>query len=150
MTMQLSMTGQDKDLAPKGKSSKKKKPKKKEESIQLQISKYLRSVYPGVIFNSDIASGMRLPIWIAAKAKAQRSERGQPDLVVLEPRGKYFGLCLELKAESVYRKDGALLSGKHLKEQSELLNRLKEKGYYANFACGYQDTKDKIDWYFSL
>ncbi len=130
----------------------KKKNKKKEESLQLSVSKYLRSDYKGVIFNADIASGMRLSIWIAAKAKAQRSERGQPDLVILEPRGKYHALCLELKAEDaeVYKKDGELYSNKHLHEQAALLARLREKGYYANFAIGLKDAKKQIDDYFSL
>lgn len=130
----------------------KKKRKKKEESLQLQVSKYLRSQYPGVIFNSDIASGLFLPIWIAAKAKAQRSERGLPDLIILEPHGQYHALCLELKKEGakIFKQDGTLYSDKHLEEQNNLLARLRGKGYYANFSVGWIDTKKQIDDYFSL
>ena len=136
------------------KSGKRAKPKKKEESLQLMVSKYLRSKYPEAIFNSDIASGMRLPIWIAAKAKAQRSERGQPDMIILEPRGIYFGLCLELKNEysDVYLKDGTISnakSNKHVLEQNEILNRLGDKGYYADFAFR-ENWQQIIDDYFAL
>ena len=134
------------------KKKKRSKPKKKEESIQLQVSKYLRSQYPGVIFNSDIASGMRLPIWIAAKAKAQRSGRGQPDLVILEPRGKFGALCIELKRDGIkiFKQNGDVIADKHIQEQYDLLCRLRGKGYCAEFACGFSQAKLIIDQYFCL
>jgi hypothetical protein len=131
----------------------KKKNQKKEESLQLAISKYIKLQYPDAIFNCDLASGMRLPIHIAAKAKAQRSSRGQPDLIILEPKGQYKALCIELKKDydSVYLKDGKTLKkDKHLDEQHVLLTRLQDKGYYAGFTCGFEHTKKVIDWYFSL
>lgn len=153
---QLSMTGKEKSLpAGPGEKKKKKKNKKKEESLQLAVSKYIRSQYPDAVFNSDIASGMRLPIWIGSKAKAQRSERGQPDMVILEPKGKFFGMCLELKNK---RSDVFLMSGlisdakgqEHVREQAALLKRLREKGYWADFVFGYEEAKMCIDQYFSL
>jgi len=153
---QMSMTGKEKSLplSPEQKK-KKKKNKKKEESLQLAISKYIRSQYPDAVFNSDIASGMRLPIWIGAKAKAQRSKRGQPDLVILEPKGKFHGMCLELKNKrsDVYLATGLISEAKgqeHVREQAALLKRLRDKGYWADFVFGYDEAKMIIDQYFSL
>jgi hypothetical protein len=135
--------------APKGKKA------KKEEKIQISISKYVKAQYPDVIFNSDIASGMRLPIWIAASAKAMRSERGQPDMVFLEPRGGYCGLCIEVKKDEaqVFNKNGEMKGGKsagHLREQVAILERLRAKGYKAEFGLGFEDTKKIIDEYMLL
>lgn len=128
-----------------------KKKNKKEELLQLQIAKYIRSAYPSVIFNSDVASGMKLPKWVAAAAAAQRSERGQPDLIILEPSpcGTYHAMALELKSDTakLYQKSGKLYKDKHLEEQCNLLARLILKGYYANFSQGYEDTKNQIDKY---
>lgn len=146
-------------------NGKKVKPKKHEENLQLQVSQYIMLQYPDAIFNSDIASGMRLPIWIAAKAKRMRSEKGQPDVTVFEPRMRdeaftdphckfihYHGLCMELKKDRsvVYKQDGNLLAGKHLREQADMLERLRKKGYWADFVCGFDHAKKVIDWYFSL
>ena len=130
----------------------KKKNQKKEESLQLAISKYIKLQYPDAIFNCDLASGMRLPIHIAAKAKAQRSSRGQPDLIILEPKASFHGLCIELKKdkESVLKVDGSFKKNKHIEEQSKMLNRLWNKGYYTCFGYGFDDTKRIIDWYFSI
>lgn len=135
-------------ISPKGKK------KKKEERIQTQVAKYVKVQYPDVIFNSDIASGMKLPIWIAVLAKSMRSERAQPDMIFLEPKGGYHGLCIEIKkdASQVYKKNGEIKGGKsakHIKEQEAVLQRLREKGYKAEFGLGFDDCKKIIDNYMS-
>ena len=122
---------------------------RKEERIQTAVSKYIKIKYPKVIFNSDIASGIKLPIWLAGMAKAQRSSRGQPDLVIYEPRRGFHALCIELKKdrESVFKLDGGLKKDKHLEEQAEILKRLADKGYHAVFGCGFDHCREIIDWY---
>lgn len=138
------------------KSGRRKKPKKKEESLQIFVSKYIMLRYPGTIFNSDIASGLRLTMGQAIKAKLMRSGRGQPDIVIFEPRANFHGLCLELKNEisDVYLKDGITISdtksNRHVLEQADMLKRLRDKGYWADFAFGRDDCMKKIDTYFSL
>lgn len=133
-----------------------KKPQKKEESLQIFVSKYIMLRYPGTIFNSDIASGLRLTMGQAIKAKLMRSGRAQPDMIIMEPRGPYHGLCLELKNKisDVYLQDGITISNvksnQHVLEQADLLKRLRDKGYSADFAFGRDDCMKKIDTYFSL
>jgi len=130
-----------------------KKRKAKEESLQVAVSTYLRLKYPGCIFTAE-SSGIRLTMGQAVKAKKQRSQRGLPDMMILEPRGAFFGLMIELKKEggSPFRKDGKLMghgckSGEHLKEQAEAIVALNEKGYQAMFATGFDEAKSIIDYY---
>lgn len=142
--------------------SKKRKRIKKEENLQIQVCRYLRLQYPDVIFSSDVASGMKMPIWIAAKCKDMRSQRGLPDLFIMEPRGNYnagtykAGLAIELKNKpsDVFLKDGITISdtksNKHVLEQNALLKKLRDKNYFATFAFGFQDCKKIIDTYMSL
>jgi len=144
----------------------KKGKQQKEEKAQIRICKYLRKDYPNVIFTCDLASGMNLPIHIAAKNKSMRSSRGLPDLFIAEPActysepiGKvkpvrymkqYYGLFIELKSEDtiLYKKDGVTLRKKeHIEEQAEILRQLSEKGYKAVFAVGYEEAKKIIDEY---
>jgi hypothetical protein len=123
---------------------------KKEESLQIAVSNYLRLQYPGVIFTSE-SSGIRLTIGQAIKAKKQRSNCKLPDMIILEPKGDFKGLCLELKkeGEKVFQKNGEPYSG-HIKEQYETLKRLSDKGYFAGFVCGFDHAKKIIDTYMGL
>lgn len=122
---------------------------KKEETVQKQICAYLRMQYPKVIFLSESA-GVRLTIGQAKAAKLMRSESGLPDLIILEPNSEgYHGLCLELKSslDKVLTQQGKLRQSKHMIKQSEVLRRLREKGYRAVFAGGYEGAKKEIDYY---
>lgn len=117
-----------------------------ESQLQKSVCKYLKVQYPDVIFTSE-SSGLRLTIGQSIQAKAMRSEAGLPDLMIFEPMGVYKGLFLELKVKSVWLKDGTLTIDKHVREQSEILKRLRAKGYLATFACGFDEAKRIIDWY---
>lgn len=118
-----------------------------EAQLQKSVCNYLKLQYPDVIFTSE-SSGLRLTIGQSIQAKAMRSEAGLPDLMIFEPMGVYKGLFLELKVKSVWLKDGTLTKDKHVREQSEILKRLRSKGYLATFACGFDEAKDLIVWYF--
>lgn len=130
---------------------------KKEESLQLSVCNYLRLQYPATIFMSDIASGMRLSIGQAVKAKKLRSSRGQPDLFIAERKivqgdaltaYTHCGLFIELKREGVRlkKKDGSWADD-HIAEQAAVLEALRNMGYYATFAVGFDEAKRIIDEY---
>jgi hypothetical protein len=124
---------------------------KREESLQIAVSRYLKLQYTDVIFTSE-SSGIKLTIGQAVKAKAMRSSACKlPDMIILEPRGEYHGLILELKreGEKIFKADGTPYSG-HIYEQFKTLQRLKEKGYYSSFAIGFDDAKRQIDFYMKL
>ena len=92
---------------------------------------------------------MRLTMGQAVKAKKMRSSRGLPDLMIFAVRGKYSGMFLELKKEgnSPYLKNGELSKSQHIQEQNEVLESLRNEGYYAEFAVGFEDAINQINNY---
>lgn len=128
-----------------------------ERLLHEQVVQYLKMQYPAVIFRTDFAAGMKLPIWLAVRQKKMQSGRGYPDLFVAEPRTidnmTYYGLFLELKKEGevIYRQDGAIRASKdnHLAEQQAMIIRLTELGYSAHFAIGFDQAQTLLDWYLS-
>lgn len=126
--------------------------------IQQQVADYLRLQYPDVIFHSDYGSGIKLTMGQAVRQKRLNGgRRSWPDMFIAEPRTITFnhreyrccGMFLELKRPGVkiYKKNGELVANEHIREQKELLDSLQTKGYYANFACGFDEAKEIIDWY---
>lgn len=151
----------------KAKYSVKKKQKKHEENLQLAVCNYIRTKYPHVIFNCDIASGMRMPIYVAARCKKMRSGRGYPDLFIAHPKKQYHGypipvgdddleehqptiyhgLFIELKKEGLRLQNGEFPKTDHIKEQQAVLDRLKDVGYIAIMVSGYDEAISVIDEY---
>lgn len=60
----------------------------------------------------------------------------------------YNGLLIELKRDGtrLKKKDGSWAS-EHIEEQARVLQTLREKGYAAEFAVGFDEAKKIIDWY---
>ena len=119
---------------------------RKEEKLHIAVCDYLKLQYPNIIFLSE-ASGVRVSMGLASKLKKMRSAHTHLDLYVLEPKGRYCGLILELKVESVYKKDGGLYSNQHLRDQRDTIEKLNKKGYKADFACSFDEAKKMIDSY---
>ena len=134
---------------------------KKEEILHLKICDYLRKNYPDVLFRTDFSSGMKMSPWQAAKHKKFQKSRAWPDLFIAESGVVKFkegplivnlrknGMFLELKADGVklYKKDGTLRKNKHIEEQAEMLEKLRNGNYYAEFAIGYKDAIEQIHEY---
>lgn len=118
-----------------------------EKRLHESVCDYLKYQYPDTVFTSD-ASGLRLNMGQAIQIKKLRHpERGIPDLIILEPRGGYNGMLLELKVDTPFKKDGSLKKNDHLEDQADCLFKLTSKGYYAHFAIGFDDAKEQIDKY---
>lgn len=136
---------------------------KKEELLHLKVCDYLRKNYPDVLFRTDFSSGMKMIPGQAAKHKKFQKSRAWPDLFIAKSTMKieynryageqfldgYAGLFLELKAEGtqLYKKDGTLRKNKHIEEQAEMLEKLRNGNYYAEFAIGYEDAIKQIHEY---
>ena len=134
---------------------------KKEEVLHLKVCDYLRKNYPDVLFRTDFSSGMKMTPGQAAKHKKFQKSRAWPDLFIAESGVVKFkegnlivnlrknGMFLELKADSVklYKKDGTLRKNKHIEEQAEMLEKLRNGNYYAEFAIGYKDAIEQIHEY---
>jgi hypothetical protein len=112
-----------------------------------QIAYYLKTQYPKVIYHFDYA-GLNLSIAQAGKMKNIQGIKGFPDLMILEPVGKYHGLFIELKPEGtrLYKKDGEPVND-HIKEQRDCLLNLRMKGYLTAFGIGFENIKNIINTY---
>jgi hypothetical protein len=121
-----------------------------EETLHIAICNYIKIQHPRVLFTSE-SSGIRVSIYQAKKLKSMRSCAGLPDIMIFEPRKNYYGMFLEIKREGtiIYKKDGDIRADDHLKEQEEILHRLKQRGYFAEFVVGFEQAKAIIDYYLS-
>lgn len=136
------------------------KQKQLEKKLSYQIATFLKLQYPKVEFRFDIAADLKLTIGQASIVKNKlKHKRGYHDLTILEPKGEYHGLLLELKKDKseVFRQDGKLKrkvdkkTGKcHNQEQSEHLEKMRKKGYFADYGFGFLDTVKKVKNYMEL
>ncbi len=122
---------------------------KTEEKLQIAVCKYLKLQYPDVIFTAE-SSGLKLTIGQAVIAKQLRSNKGLPDLMIFEPNKYYHGLFIELKKEGTRLKNGNMPNTEHIREQGEILTKLRTLGYCATFACGFDEAKEIIDNYLKI
>ncbi len=75
-----------------------------------------------------VPNGGRRSVITAARLKAEGVKAGVSDYLYLRPRGKYHGLCIELKAGN----------GRHSNAQIEFLARANQEGYLGVIAYGWQ------------
>lgn len=120
--------------------------------VQMMVADYLRLRYPNVLFHSDYGSGIKLTMGQAIKQKRLNGgRRSWPDMFIAEPclDNYYMGLFIELKRPDVkiYKKNGELVANEHIREQAALLDELRQRGYKAEFACGFDKAKKIIDEY---
>jgi hypothetical protein len=120
-----------------------------ESKLREQLTWWLRTQYPGVIYRWDLAADLKLNVMQAARHKRLHPVRGYPDLFLAEPRAGFAGAFFELKAEGakLYQASGKLYADKHLEEQSAMLDSLRAKGYHADFIQGFDEAVEKINAY---
>lgn len=116
-----------------------------EDALHLSICEFIRYQYPQVIFTSE-PSGLRLPIGQATKLKRMRSGSKLPDLWILEPRQNYHGLFLEVKTETPKKRDGDWKT-EHIAQQAEVIDKLNNKGYKADFVWSLDQAIEVINDY---
>lgn len=130
--------------------------------IQVQVADYLRLRYPNVLFHSDFGSGIKLTKGQAVKQKRlQGGRRAWPDMIVAKPNNEKgtHALFIELKrdgeklhpgprAKNHFKSiDGKEYKTEHLMEQADVLYNLRQAGYAAEFAIGYDEAQKIIDEY---
>ncbi len=135
-----------------------------EHGLYQQIARYLQYQYPDVVYRFDLAADLKLTIGQARQHKRLHLKRGYPDLFIAEPSYKdnltdHYGLFIELKKDGVklypgqrsklrfLAKDGKEYRTQHLQEQADMLLALRQAGYKAEFAIGFEETKQIIDQY---
>lgn len=124
-----------------------------EAELQKQVAIYLKIQYPDVIFHSDFGSGVKLSYKQAVMQKIQNGgRRAWPDMFIAEPqphgRNWYHGLFIELKKEGTrLKKKNGEWASEHIAEQYDVLDRLRFRGYKAEFAVGWDEAINLIDDY---
>ena len=123
-----------------------------EHDIYTQVADYMRYQYPDVIYRFDLAADLKLSIGQARKHKRLQHYRGYPDMFIAEPTyhgGGYSGLYLEIKKPGtrIFTKKGLLVADEHIREQFDMLEALRQRGYMAEFAIGFDEAKRIIDEY---
>lgn len=122
-----------------------------ERTLHRAVCDYIRLQYPDVLFNSDLSGATKLTMGQAVAMKSLRSGRGWPDLFIAEIRGFYNGLFIELKAEGTkLHNKNYMPATLHIAEQTEMICKLQKRGYYAEFAVGFDEAKRIIDKYMKL
>ena len=134
-----------------------------EHDLYTMLADYLRYNYKDIIWRFDLAADLKLTIGQARKHKRLQQHRGYPDLFIAEVKyigeainGAHFaeqvanyGLFLEIKRPGtrIFKKDGTLVADKPIREQFDVLEQLRKRGYMAEFACGFDEAKKIIDEY---
>lgn len=152
-------------------------PMMSESELQEAVAEYLVRQYPDVMFHSDFGSGVKLTPAQATRQKRQNGYRkGWPDVFIAESTiqekdesgkwhfkclcrdfdrsintalcGSWSGLFLELKKEGTrLKKKNGDWATEHIAEQAEVLEGLRQRGYCAGFAVGFEEAKRIIDDY---
>lgn len=135
-----------------------------EDTVHQQAVQYLSLRYRDTPIRTDYAAGLGLNKVQARKhARMQGNTRAWPDIQVAQPVKLYHGLYIELKAPDVelfMRRDGSTqrqddykvrLKGDwaniHYEEQAATLAKLRELGYWADFAVGFDEFQQILDNY---
>jgi hypothetical protein len=118
-------------------------------AFQKLLCRYISVQYPNVLF---ISTGTSLKLTAPQQARngaIQKNGFAVPDLLILQPNKYYFGLCLELKIETPFKRDGTIKASKndHLKNQLETIEKLNALEYYAAFVWDFETAKKIIDDY---
>lgn len=90
---------------------------------------------------SASANGGSRNLMEAINFKKMGVSKGFPDIEVPLPSGPYHGFYCEMKRQK---------GGRVSEEQLEWLNYLKEKGYYAEVANGFETAKELFTHYLSF
>jgi hypothetical protein len=124
-----------------------------EEELTFQLAQYMRLKHPTVLYHFDFGAGTHLSMGQAAKQKRLNS-RAWPDLFIAKSTmfdgttNPCAGLFLELKRDGtrLKKRDGSW-ANEHTAEQAAVLDQLRDEGYYAEFAVGYEEAVSYIERY---
>lgn len=121
-------------------------------SAQLAFCKWLKLQYPNVRFRSDIQSAGKLSPQMQNIKLIIDPFRGWPDIQIYHQVGNYCGLMIEMKRldSGTFLKDGSLSSQKHIQEQAEMHDYLRNLGWSVCFAEGFEEAKNKFIEYINI
>lgn len=129
-----------------------------ESDLHTQVIEYLMYQYHDVMVYTTM-DGVKLPPGLAMKVRKLRCPcAGWPDIFVAEPlidrdanKIVYCGLWIELKREGFKLKTNAgtwsRSRGDDIENQAKVHEKLRQRFFKAEFACGYNEATKLIDEY---
>jgi hypothetical protein len=122
-----------------------------EDRVHYQVVKYLKLRWPKVLFHTDSAGELMFESQRMRQGKLNHSGISFPDLQILDARGGFLGLLIEMKreGENLYNSAG-LFKNEHLSRQNATLKALTDRNYLAVFAKGFDAIRKVIDDYMAL
>ena len=108
-----------------------------EDVEQQHVVRWFKWQYPGAYIHHSANEGLRKAQY-TNKLLSMGLKPGHPDLEILEPRGQYHGLFIEMKRQK---------NGKVSNQQSECLKALNERGYKAIVCRGADAAIEAIKEY---
>jgi len=109
-----------------------------EDQEQIRLATWL--ALQGIRFTASANGGSRNYLE-AAKLKRMGVSKGWPDVQIPIMSGGFGGLFIELKR---------VKGGKPTREQVDWIRYLREQGYYADFARGFDEAKEIVLHYLRL
>jgi hypothetical protein len=122
-----------------------------EDRVHYQVVKYLKLRYPKLLFHTDAAGELMLESMRMRQGKLNLQGFSFPDLQIMEARGGWFGLLIEMKRdnENLYTASG-LFKDDRLSRQDRTIKALNERNYLAMFCKGFDQIRKAIDDYMAL
>jgi hypothetical protein len=121
-----------------------------EADTHYQVIQWLKLKWPRVLFHTDSAGELVFHSQRQRHAKLNHEGIAWPDLQILEARGGWFGLLVEMKKEdeNLFSSAG-IFKNEHLTRQNHTLTYLNQRNYKAVFAKGFTEITAVIDEYLS-
>ena len=114
---------------------------KTEAELQTALINYIKWAYPNVKYCASLGGQYQKFISQRKKAKATGYVAGFPDLQIIEPRGNYHGLFIELKLnKKCYPSE----------QQKQWIKDLNDRGYYAKVCKGLDECIETLNYYLTL
>jgi hypothetical protein len=99
---------------------------------------HVRTEHPDLLFCGTVG-GVNAPIGQKVKANREGYNKGIPDLIFYEPRGKHHGLAIEMKTRV----------GRLRPHQEEWIFKLADRGYKAVVCRSLEEAKQVLKNYLS-
>lgn len=116
-----------------------------------RLIRWLKIVHRDVLYLHDYGADALLTPRQAKERKDLSCTRGWPDLILMEPRGGFSGLALDLKRQDVkiFNAKG-LYANPHFEQQAEVMDKLRARGFDADFVKGFDEAVKRITLYLNL
>ena len=112
-----------------------------EAKLQKAVVDYIKLQYPKAKYCASLGGQYQKFVSQRKKAKETGYVAGFPDLQIVEPKGNYHGLFIEIKLNKQCYASGY---------QKQWIKHLQQRGYRAEICKGFNECINLIDEYLNL